>query len=206
MIESYLNDFVVFCDQCLIDIAKNSVFFNSKVKVESVTYEKDFHDAIVEYAFLRLYIKWEYFIEKSFLYFMLGGSGLNGEKSQCYVDPKDEKHAYNLVRGLKQYPDWTNIESIYINANLFFKDGGSFKFLKQEASINEMKKIRNRISHMSIDSSKAFDALVITKLGTCPVPFSVADYLLYFDSQIKVTYFNYYVQSLKAYATKISNP
>ena len=76
--------------------------------------------SISEAAFLKVFIAWECFLEKSFHLFMLGTTSISGKIMTRYVIPLDLGHATRIAIGGMKYVDWSN--------------PGGFKFLTQQAS------------------------------------------------------------------------
>lgn len=70
----------------------------------------------------------------------------------------------------------------------------------------EMKKIRNAISHISIESDRAFKGLVRTKLGSLPPNISTSLFLNTTIPGTATTFFIYYRDVVVNAISNISNP
>lgn len=99
------------------------------------------------------------------------------------------------------YPDWTEVDKILINAENFFEDGGSFKLLKTlKGDINAFKTIRNAIAHTSKKARKDFENLVRGKVGHLPENITPAIFVSEHRAgkrKTDPTYFQYYVEFLR---------
>jgi len=125
---------------------------------------------IYELSFLKIFLAWELFLEKSFILFMLGKETDSGYKPRTYVIPRDEKHAYELIKGGRSFPDWLNLEFIREKSELFFENGSPFKdVLYNDQTIKEglqlMKITRNRIVHISPQTKREFSNLLRKEFG-----------------------------------------
>jgi len=125
---------------------------------------------IYELSFLKIFLAWELFLEKSFILFMLGKKTDSGYKPRRYVNPRDEKHAYELIKGGRSFPDWLNLEFIREKSELFFENGSPFKdVLYNNQTIKEglqmMKITRNRIVHISPKTKDEFINLLRNEFG-----------------------------------------
>jgi hypothetical protein len=78
---------------------------------------------IYELSFLKIFLAWEWFIEKTFILYMISKKANKGS----YVNPKNEKHAYDFVREGRDYVDWTSPDVVIRKAKIFFKDGKPYK-------------------------------------------------------------------------------
>ena len=158
-------------------------------------------DMVVEYVVLRLFGKWEKFIEDIFIEYMLGGRSEYGDAAHRYVNPVDKAHAYRMVRNVNLYPDWSDVEKILINACNFFENGGAFEVLKTiKTDITSLKKVRNAIAHTSCRAKKEFENLVQGKIGYLPEGITPAGFLIEFKvsrQRNAPTYCEYYISYLK---------
>ena len=73
-------------------------------------------------------------------------------------------------------------------------------------SFEEMKKIRNAISHISVESKRAFNGLVRNKLGVLPPNVTTSNFLNTIVPNSTTTFFNYYKDVVINAITNISNP
>jgi len=125
---------------------------------------------IYELSFLKIFLAWEYFLETSFILYMLGEKTENGYKPESYVKPKNEAHAYKIIKGGASFPGWLNLEFIREKSELFFKDGDPFKSaLYDDQTIKNglqmMKITRNRIVHVSPESKEKFEGMLRNEFG-----------------------------------------
>ena len=124
---------------------------------------------IIENIILTVYSSWEKFLEDTFISYMQGNISENGTAITVYVSPTSDDHAYNLIKNVTTYPDWTDVNKIMITAGNFFENGGPFQLLLTlKGDINAVKKIRNAIAHTSRKAREDFENLVRGKVGHLP--------------------------------------
>ena len=141
--------------------------------------------SIVELSFLKTYLAWELFLEESFIRYMIGGKTSTGYKVVSYVNPKTRLRAREFIKEGKNYANCTPDEIIR-KANLFFKEEPYGMTLRPIISqLNEMKCIRNRITHGSHHSNEKFKSLVRSKASYAPNGITVGAFLLKIESRSK---------------------
>jgi hypothetical protein len=153
---------------------------------------------------MQIFLAWEIFLEKSFLLYLNGACDLKGNTYVKYALPCDTDHAYNMVKGTKQYPDWTNINEINTLSNIYFENTGPYSLLSTNPiELAQVKTIRNKISHVSEKSTRAFNSLLAQTI-TRSTNVSVCDFLMSFKSSSE-TYYTYYTDIIKSYVEAICN-
>lgn len=186
----------------------DSIFdvLNKSIKLyedSSISYDQDLHFMITETCFVNLFNSWEYFLEKTFIFYLLGHQSMSGKVYPCCVKPLDEKHAYDILKGTKTYPKWTDHKERSCLARLYFENSGPFACLDENPiELHEILDIRNSIAHRSEKAVNDFKKVQVRKLGVFEDS-RPAEFLLRFVERKKVTYFSYYAEFLKFYADKI---
>lgn len=199
-LDGFLNEFEKDCDDCL------SVYFNSLqlYNQQPEAFSEEMRNMLIEYIILKMFGKWERFLEKIFIEYMLGEKSQNGKAVNRYVTPYDGEHAYRMIQSVNIYPDWSDIEKVLINARNFFQDGGSFGILEtMKSEITSLRKIRNAIAHTSIRAQKDFEKLVQGKVGYLPENITPAKFLIDYKAGRRrndPTYCEYYILYLKSVA------
>jgi hypothetical protein len=201
------NDFNQKCATATSLVSISNVFFDNQVNFNTDYYSPDIHFCVINGAFLMLFMAFERFLEQSFVCYMLGQSGINNNVVECFVRPTSEDHALDILRGIKPYPDFTNRDIIVKLAKNFFQEGGTYQSLNEFAPIfEEIKKIRNAITHTSIESEKNFLSFARVKLGAVPSNLNTAIFLNTIESHSNISYFVYYRDHIKSVVDKIANP
>lgn len=163
-------------------------------------YSNDIRDCIIEGTIMKLFAKWEGFLESVFLEYMMGQKSDNGEAIKRYVNPVDYEHAYRMIQKVNAYPEWADVDKIIGNAENFFENGGSFAILHtMRSEINAIRKIRNSIAHLSQKAKTDFEQLVRGLVGYLPDNITPAIFLTFYKKGNKKkdpTYFEYYVKYL----------
>lgn len=172
--------------------------------VEQNLYTVNMHFLMIEKIFMNIYMLWEKFLEDSFVLYMTGKSDMQGITYNRYACPVDKEYAYEILKGTKQYPDWTNLQEVITLAKLYFEFSGPYNLLSSmPVEFNEMKTVRNKISHMSIQSERKFNNLVIQKTSNATIK-SAGAFLNQFKEN-SITYFEYYTTTLLDYVKAIVN-
>lgn len=207
VLDSYL---IAFCRSC--DVSLNAI--NKSIQLTASEPEKftdELRDMVVSYAILNIFSLWEKFIEDIFIAYMLGKSSSTGNPCERYVSPIDEAHAYQMIKGVNQYPEWSNIDTIRIYANNFFKDGKPFARLSEmQEALKGLKKIRNALAHSSKDAKRKFEDLVQGKIGCLPDDITPVKFLIEHKNgrnRNSPYYYEYYIDFLKETARYlVENP
>ncbi len=125
-----------------------------------------------EAAFLQGFVAWERFMEDAFIAYMMKARPLGGRSPRQYFEPTSASDAYRflqLIAGRRPYIDWTDPGQVRSRADVVFRGGGRFTRLSAHHSvIQDMKQVRNAISHHSSDARTKFEALVRRELVTLP--------------------------------------
>ncbi len=195
------------CSEASSLIMLTNIFFDNHVTHEGTLYSDNIHHCVINGAFLNLFMAFERFLECSFICYMLGQPGLNGVTVPRCVSPKEETHALKLIKGTNRYADFTNRDTIVKLSKNFFENDGPYIVLNSiSVAFEEMKKIRNAISHVSLESEETFLNLVRTKLGSLPPNINTAVFLNSAVSGTSSTYFVYYRGIIETAINSIANP
>ena len=137
----------------------------------SVSFSPGHVDLVVEMAFLHGYLAWESFLEEAFVLYLLGKSAPSGFKPASNLSPPNRKLAFDLLIGDgRRPPDWTAPSLVDARAKRCFRDGRPFSNALRSFwnRLSDMKKVRNRIAHMSSESQDDFEAVVKNELNYYP--------------------------------------
>jgi len=200
-IKAHYDYFINICNKGIEQVAKASELFQSKNQIDI-----DIYSNIVEYNFLTIFLSWESFLENVFVLYLCGMPGLNGLSVNSYVVNIDRGRAYKMLKGIKEFPDWTNTDFIATMAKTYFVNENPFAFLAGETVLIHNKKVRNRISHVSEKCKREFENIVLNYTGMPSTTGSVSDFLLTYCEEFKSTYFLYFINKLKKYAELLCNP
>ena len=141
---------------------------------------------ITESSFLRIFIAWEAFLEKSFVNYLRGKKSLTGKKIKRYAKPVDDNHAMKLLIGTNRYVKWSNSQTVRKLAELFFENGEPFETILAsiETDLNDLQTIRNAAAHISSTTSRELDGLGTRKLKKPCLNIHVYDLILAIDPNI----------------------
>lgn len=203
-IEECYNDFIQIYDGCNGMLSDSTILYQQNVEYNGHVFSKNIYDAIIEHCFMQIFLAWEKFLETSFILYLNASTDLQNKVYVRYGIPQNNEHAYNMIKGTKNYPDWTNINDVKCLAKIYFENSGPYSIIQNTpVEFEDIKIIRNRISHVSEKSKKAFERLLAkTIVQTTNV--SVGDFLMMFKNSSQ-TYFSYYMDFLKGYVEAICN-
>jgi len=128
-------------------------------------------DLIFELAFHKVFIAYEVFLENIFVGYMLGAESPQKYKPHRYVSPQDEAHARKMIlQDYSGYADWSTPSKLINRAEYCFKNGEPFKsgMSAMYSVAQDIKTIRNAISHKSIKTHDKFKEVVRRYLVTLP--------------------------------------
>ncbi len=167
--------------------------------------QKDKIFLIYELSFLQIFLAWEWFIENTFILYMLGRKANSGYRPKTYIKPKDENHAYDLAKGLRDYADWTSPDIIIRKAELYFVDGAPYKNTLRTIiqDIQDIKTLRNAIVHTSTGSREKFKQLVRSKFGYAKTMISPGEFLSTHLKGKMFQYITYFRDRLEIASEKI---
>ena len=92
------NDAIRDCTKATTLVNSTNEFYNNSVASNGTVYSTDIHSCVIDGAFLTLFMAFERFLELSFLCYMLGQPGLNGNTFARYVSPVSEENALNMIK------------------------------------------------------------------------------------------------------------
>lgn len=203
-IEECYNKFIEIYDSSNKMLCDSTILYQNGIEFEGHCFSKKMYDAIVEHCYMEIYLAWENFLENSFILYLNAGVDLQGNSYVRYGIPTDKEHAYNMIRGTKNYPDWTNISDVKYLANIYFENYGPYSIIENiPIEFADIKTIRNRISHISEKSIKSFGKL-LSKTIIQSTNIGVGDFLMTFKDS-RQTYYTYYTEFLKDCVEAICN-
>ena len=198
ILDTHLSSFKAKCDWALQVYYDTLSLYNGN-QVDG--FSADMKNMIIENTILSVCSSWERFLEDIFIAYMQGHKSDRGSAIVSYVSPNDDEHAYNLIKNVTTYPDWTAIDKVLTNADNFFENGGPFRLLQtMNADLSAIKRIRNAIAHTSRKARTDFENLVRGKVGHLPKDITPAKFLSDYKTGVRrgdPTFFEYYVVLLK---------
>ncbi|MEM3122360.1 MAG: hypothetical protein QXH60_02885 [Candidatus Pacearchaeota archaeon] len=197
------------CKSRFYNEMEKSFYLLKEVNTITPPLNSDIINSMYELSFLQMYRAWEFFLEKTFVLYMLGKETDKGYRPICYVNPPNEEHAYELIKGGARYPSWLNIEFIREKAELFFKDGSPFKEILYDKvnikdALTQMTKLRNAIVHISKKALDDYESVVRKEIGSS-LNLSVGEFLSRMKKEggREVSYISYYRKILEVSSDEI---
>ena len=174
-----------------------------KVNSISSLKEKDVQ-MIVELVFLKIYTTWEQFLENTFILYALGYPSKNRCRPRRLVIIKNAENIRNIIKGRREFVSWS-LNYITQLAPLFFEDGGPYNLSGYQPKFNEIRTIRNSITHESSYSKEKFEKFIKDKLPSkYPKIKRVGQFLLERKPNSNRTFLSYYISIIKQVAKKIA--
>lgn len=161
---------------------------------------------MVERIFEKLFMHFETYIEQSFILYSLNQPSKNGRFVQRRIMLNSAEEVIRLFSGGKEYPDWTRWEYVANISELFFHHSPYLVLKNYMVQLNDIKTIRNALSHISGTSQSKFESLVRRKFGVYPITgMDVADFLMLRDPETRTkNFFQTYIDTVLVLAKNIS--
>jgi hypothetical protein len=187
------TDFLLKVDESLKFIQK----INSAVQKKRVSLDNLEISTLYEVSFLKIFTEWERFLENSFIGYLMGKS-TKKLKPKMITKRMSVDKAYDLIKGTKQYPDWTKVEDILTLASLFFITLNPYDSILRTThkELSQIKIIRNAITHISKNSTESFRKLVRSELASYNINISPGEFLMQNQSASE-QYLSFYSNLLK---------
>lgn len=119
---------------------------------------------------MKSFLTWEGFLEEAFILYLLGKKSPSGYAPVRYAIPTNRQHAVELLASDARHTDWTAAAKVVNRAKRFFKGGGPFVNVirPQTNLLDNLKTIRNALSHESAEATDKFESLVRNELTFFP--------------------------------------
>lgn len=112
---------------------------------------------IYELAFVRCVLAWEDFLHTSMCAYLTGARGLSGRPTRPKAKVPTLTIAEGLLVGEREFLSWTDKRTVRDRAALWFENGEPYDTaLKNFASYEELRRVRNRIVHRSASAQEKF--------------------------------------------------
>ena len=143
----------------------------------------DDRKTITEFAFLKMFIAWEHFLETSFTLYIMGHPSASGTSLARYIFPVDHQHANKILLGTAKYVDWSSPDNVRRLAGLCFAQDNPFEpsLASIHSELLDLKTIRNVAAHLSSTTSSQLDALSTRRLSRNCTSMSVYDLISAID-------------------------
>jgi hypothetical protein len=165
---------------------------------------------VIELSFLRAFLAWEFFLEETFILYLLGKTAPRGRAPTRIAFPPNRKKAEQLLLPEDyQYIKWTIAAKVAKRAERFFRNGRPFApaLSTHFNTFDEMRILRNAIAHSQSSAQEKFKALVRRKssTGTYPPRLTVGGFLEMTVPAVipPETFFSNYINKIRATADNI---
>jgi hypothetical protein len=147
--------------QSISDCNRNIVFAHQRYRNDQYKINRDLREFISESSFLRMYVSWETFLEKSFIAYLLQEPSITNNRPAKYSFPLNESHARELLIGTQKYVDWSNPEIVRKLSIIHFHNGYVYNRVISSAlsDLFDLRIIRNSAAHISSSTSTQLDIL-----------------------------------------------
>ena len=195
------------CNLALGLVAEANALVSGNATGNGIVFSQHHCDLLIERGFMSLFETLESYLESVFICYMLGEVGINGNAVIRYVNPINSEHAEKILCGKEKYIDFTSRSIITTYAENFFLHGGPFFYLNNVSQdFEDMKKIRNKLSHISIKSQREFESLVRSRISYLPTNVSVASFLMTNLPRQTESFFVHYMNTTIGIINALANP
>jgi hypothetical protein len=196
---------------CYTNLQSGFAFVNRTITLANSSFnaegDSDVKRFIIESSFLKMFIFWEEFLEKSFLCYINSATSLQTPLPIVYVSPLDEEHAGKMLIGTQKYVDWANHEIVKRLACLYMENGTPYQAALDSISteLSDLKNIRNRAAHSSSTTDRAFLAVQRRVLAKQSSNLNISDFLMHNHPAVQgKNILEQYQDKLSAAASNIS--
>lgn len=163
-----LNQNLIDFRATIIELNNHIAFAHQKYASGSYKIAANLREFISESAFLKMFIAWETFVEKSFVDYLLNEESILLKRPAKWVSPIDINHAHQIIIGNQKHMDWSNPEAIRKISKIYFHQGYVFDSALSaiNADLMDMKTIRNSAAHVSSTTTSKLDGLATRIIGT----------------------------------------
>lgn len=204
---SLLKECVSHLDGATQLTERASVWRTHLAHFNGARFKMEHYIQIVELSFMRLFLTWEGFIEEAFILYLLGKESPNGYKPSRHALPTSRQHAIDLLASDARHTDWTAAARIVSRADRFFVNGGPFVAVIRPQSnlLDNMKTIRNALSHDSEEAFGKFQTLVRNELSFFPKGMVPGTFLATTKPHVSppVTFLQFYADAFRSMAESI---
>lgn len=178
--------------QVIRDVNRNS---SSSIFLKNQIYEK---------IYFNIFSEFESFLEKIFFHYLENGRCLKGH---CWTINNISKDTFIKIFHLnKPFIEWMQKDTVKKFSDNFLSENNPITILNTASYLNELKKVRNAIAHMSDKAQKDFHEVLLQQ-GIITSNMSVGEFLQEERSRSSnhITNFDFYTRELLNYARKIAN-
>jgi hypothetical protein len=187
--------------------ARASVWQGELQHFHAARFKKEHYTQIVELAFMKSFLTWEGFLEEAFILYLLGKKSPSGYAPDRHAIPTNRQHAIELLASDARHTDWTAAARVVNRAKRFFKSGRPFETVIRPQSnlLDNLKTIRNALSHESMEATEKFETLVRNELTFLPPGMIPGTFLMTLKPHHAVpkTYLQFYTEILNSMAEAI---
>ena len=187
--------------------ARASVWQSHLQHYHAARFKKEHFAQIVELAFMKSFLTWEAFLEEAFILYLLGKKSPNGYAPLRHAIPTNRQHAVELLASDARYTDWTAASRVVSRATRFFKGGRPFVNVirPQTNLLDNLKTIRNALSHESEEAAEKFATFVRNELTYFPPSMIPGTFLVTLKPHHAPpkTYLQFYVENFRSMAEAI---
>lgn len=165
-----LSDSVKEFEAAIQLTARASVWQTHLQYYQPARFKREHYTQIVELAFMKSFLTWEGFLEEAFILYLLGKKSPSGYAPIRHAIPINRQHAVELLASDARHTDWTAAAKVVSRAARFFKGGGPFVNVirPQTNLLDNLKTIRNALSHESEEAADKFETFVRNELTYFP--------------------------------------
>lgn len=161
---------------------------------------------LTEAIFFAAFRAYEHFMGNIFILYCCGVQPNKRRLIRPYLKPRTLKHAEELIKSSMPFLDWSSPDSVIERAETYLKEGYPIKDVISSniEPLRDLKRIRNHIAHMSIESHKEYLKTVKRHYGVVPLKVPrPGEFLLFTQTGSTLYYLVDYIQLINNVATQL---
>ena len=164
-----LRDFIASLDRYIKFDTENQIAFSSGTSGNKIS-KQQLH-FLTESIFFSTFREYENFIRDIFLLYTLEKPHSSGIAVRSYLKPKDFLHAESLIKSSMPFLDWASPDVVIERSEIYLKNGFPLKlpYTSNLSPLRDYKKIRNHISHNSLESLAGYKKVIKNHFGVIPL-------------------------------------
>ncbi len=126
---------------------------------------------LTETVFFGAFRAYEQFLRNVFLLYCSGQQPSGRKLARTFLQPKTISHAETLIKSSMPFLDWSSPDTLIERSEAYLKDGYPVKnpLTTNLVTLRDIKKVRNQIAHMSVESTLDFKKVLKSHFSTVPL-------------------------------------
>ena len=166
------SEFKMEIDRLLrLDQQNQKRFHIGPGRPSSTRFSKSQMTLITEGVFMRAFSAYESFLEDVFLLYARGKPTVSGQTISSFLNPKSTSHARDMIKSNMTFLEWNSPDNVIKRSEIYLGDSNPIKqaVTTNLSRLQYIRKIRNAITHRSIEARNTYIPVVRTELRALPL-------------------------------------